>query len=202
MVWVTGCETMPDAKTKSAAQWQQQHQEFRAGEGWRRTAYVNPEVVEKLTPETVSIAVHLDEQRGLLLYREKHVAMDFPISSGRRGFRTETGEYQVINKHRDHASNLYGNIVDVESGRVLKTNADVRRDEVPEGAKFVGSPMPYFLRLTNTGLGLHVGTLPGYAASHGCIRVPGSVMPQIFELSPRGTPVVIRESAPSMPTDA
>ena len=55
---------------------------------------------------------------------------------------------------------------------------------------FLGSSMPFFLRVTN-GVGLHTGYLPGVAASHGCIRMPGFMAENFFNNTPLGTPVTI-----------
>jgi len=51
--------------------------------------------------------------------------------------------------------------------------------------------MLYFMRLTNEGVGMHVGILPGYPASHGCIRMPSEIAPQIYVRVKLGTPVQV-----------
>src|SRR5438132_6981225 len=91
------------------------------------------------------------------------------ISSGREGYRTPTGRFQVIRKEEDHRSSLYGDYVD-DSGRIVKANVDSRRDSRPPHSHFVGTPMPYFLEFS-PGYRLHQGYLPGVPASHGCIRM-------------------------------
>ena len=52
--------------------------------------------------------------------------------------------------------------------------------------------MPFFLRLSCSTVGLHAGVLPGYPASHGCVRLPSEVAKKLFQIIPRGTTVVIR----------
>ena len=111
------------------------------------------------------------------------------ISSGREGFSTPRGRYKIIQKNRDHRSNLYGEIVDA-NGTVVNNDADVRKDPIPPGGRFVGSPMPYFMRI-HGGVGMHVGYLPGFAASHGCIRMPEKMAVHFWENAPLGTPVVV-----------
>jgi hypothetical protein len=195
------CDTMPSEEKKQAAAWQLQHDTFRQSEKWKKNSYVNEEIVAKLKPENTTLRVHLWEQRGLLLHADRDVAIDFPISSGRRAFPTKPGSYQVIDKKVKHASNLYGKYVEMETGKVLNSDVDTTVDKMPENARYVGSSMPYFLRLTNSGLGLHVGIVPGYPASHGCVRVPGKIMPKVYSLVPKGTPVEIVKDNPAPATE-
>lgn len=195
------CRSLPTAEEKQSAAWQLQHDAFRQGAGWKKDSYVNDEVVAKLTPETTSMRVQLWEQRGLLLHAGRDVAIDFPISSGRRAFPTKPGSYKVIDKKEKHSSNLYGKYVEIGTGKVLNSDVDTTVDKMPENARYVGSSMPYFLRLTNTGLGLHVGVVPGYPASHGCVRVPRKIMPKVYSLVPKGTPVEIVKDNPSPTAD-
>ena len=191
------CETLSSEEKKQAAAWQLQHDTFRQGARWKKDSYVNDEVVAKLKPENTSLRVQLWEQRGLLLHAGRDVAVDFPISSGRRAFPTKPGSYTIIDKKPKHSSNLYGKYVEIETGKVLNADVDTTVDKMPENARYVGSPMPYFLRLTNAGLGLHVGIVPGYPASHGCVRVPGKIMPKVYSLVHRGTPVEILKDNPA-----
>jgi hypothetical protein len=193
------CTTLPGPEAQQAAAWKAEHAAFRATEGWKKNSFVNEGVVAKLKPETTSIKVHLYEQRGLMLHEGKHVAIDFPVSSGRRSFPTTPGSYTVIEKKLKHSSNLYGKYVEIGTGKVLASDVDTSSDPMPENASYVGSPMPYFMRLTNKGLGLHIGVVPGYPASHGCIRVPRKIMPRVYALTPAGTAVEVIKSAPEVP---
>lgn len=102
-------------------------------------------------------------------YRGGELIGQSPVSTGRRGYETRTGSYRILNKDKDHYSNLYGEFVN-SSGRVVGYGD--AGDTPPRGTRYRPSPMPYFLRLTHTGLGMHAGYLPGYPASHGCIRMP------------------------------
>ena len=85
------------------------------------------------------------------------------ISSGRPDKPTPPGRYVVTHKYTEWRSTLYHN-----------------------------ASMPFFLRLSCTAVGLHAGALPGYPASHGCVRLPADVAKKLFTLVPRGTMVVIR----------
>jgi lipoprotein-anchoring transpeptidase ErfK/SrfK len=76
-------------------------------------------------------------------------------------------------------------------GDVLVKNVGIKKDPMPPGARFAGSPMPYFMRLGRTAVGLHQGFLPGVPDSHGCIRMPERMVRIFFENAPPGTPVTI-----------
>src|SRR5687767_9008259 len=120
------------------------------------------------TASEYSVEIDLQEQRAYLL-RNRRVVLDSPISSGRAKYRTPTGSFRITEKDMDHRSTLYGKIVD-SRGRTLVSDADADMP-VPRGAKFVNAPMHYFMRFTGA-VGMHAGYLPGYPASHGCVRLP------------------------------
>jgi len=120
------------------------------------------------------------------------------VATGVSSFPTPTGEFTVIEKVENKRSNLYGKVYG-KGGKLVNSNARVGRDPVPEGGRFEGAHMPYFLRLTTDGIGLHAGPIPrpGRPASHGCIRVPSKVAPLMFEQIALGTPVSIEGDGPS-----
>jgi lipoprotein-anchoring transpeptidase ErfK/SrfK len=129
---------------------------------------VNQSLLKQATPDNTRIVVSLPKQRAYLMIGDQVVA-DGPISSGKRGHSTPTGHFTVMEKDANHHSNLYGNFVD-RSGRVVRAGVSARIDSAPSGTHFAGAPMQWFLRLTGEGVGMHIGILPGYPASHGCIR--------------------------------
>jgi lipoprotein-anchoring transpeptidase ErfK/SrfK len=136
-----------------------------------------------------SIVVSLREQEAYL-YRGNNRTASSRISSGREGYRTPTGRFQVIRKDEDHRSSMYGDYVDA-SGKVVRPNVDIRRDPKPAHSHFVGAPMPYFLEFS-PGYGLHQGYLPGVPASHGCIRLPYWKARQFYNVAHVGTLVVVK----------
>ena len=136
-----------------------------------------------------SIVVSLREQEAYL-YRAGQRTASSRISSGREGYRTPVGRFQVIRKDEDHRSSVYGDYVD-DSGRVVKANVDSRRDRKPPHSHFLGAPMPYFIEFS-PGYGLHQGYLPGVPASHGCIRMPYWKARQFYNAVHLGTLVVIK----------
>lgn len=139
-----------------------------------------------------SVQICLPQQRGRL-YVDGKVAADWPVSTGVSGRETPTGSYKVIEKKKDYASNLYGNIKDAK-GKLVKRNADITKDPVPEGGVFEGSPMPNWMRLTWDGLGMHTGKVKaGKRLSHGCIRTPGPMARELFEIAGMGTRVTVAD---------
>jgi lipoprotein-anchoring transpeptidase ErfK/SrfK len=112
------------------------------------------------------------------------------VSTGREGHDTFPGNYRIVQKDIDHASSLYGDYVD-QTGRVVVQNVENKIDPRPAGLIFRGAPMPYFLRIKGA-IGMHAGYLPGYPASHGCIRLPEPMAVKFFQNAPVGTPVEIR----------
>ena len=134
-----------------------------------------------------SIEIDLQQQTAYLL-RNGRAVFSTPISSGRYGHLTETGSFKVIEKELNHHSNIYGKIVD-RYGRTVVADADVDM-RVPRGCRFVPAPMRYFVRFDGAN-GLHAGILPGYPASHGCVRLPDQSAIAIFNAVDVGTPVTV-----------
>ena len=106
-----------------------------------------------------SIVISLAEQR-LYAYSGTELVAWSNVSTGKAGHETPVGTFKITQKHIDHYSSIYNN-----------------------------APMPYFMRLTNDGVGLHAGQLPGYAASHGCIRLPMGMVKELYQHTPSGTEV-------------
>ncbi len=112
------------------------------------------------------------------------------ISSGSEDHATPPGRYKILQKNKDHKSSIYGVFKDIATGQTINDNVDIRVDKVPPGAVFYAAPMPNFMRFTG-GIGMHTGYLPGYAASHGCIRMPHHMSEKFFENVEVGTPVIV-----------
>lgn len=139
-------------------------------------------------PGSPSIRISLGEQRAYF-YKGGELVGVSTISTGREGFDTPTGNYKIIQKSRDHKSNLYGDYVDA-AGNIIQKDVAVKKDPKPPGAIFDGAKMPFFMRIVG-GVGMHEGFLPGYAASHGCIRMPGFMAEAFFRNVEKGTPVTV-----------
>ena len=119
-------------------------------------------------PNPFRVEIDLQMQTAYLI-RGRRVVLESPISSGRYGHLTETGSFKILEKERNHYSSIYGKIVDA-SGNTIVADADIDM-KVPRGGRFIPAPMHYFMRF-NEADGMHAGYLPGYPASHGCVRMP------------------------------
>ena len=135
-----------------------------------------------------SVKIYLKEQRAYFYKGDVLVGVS-QVSAGREGHDTPVGSYKIIQKDKDHASSLYGDYVDA-MGNVVQKDVETGKDPKPPGALFKGAPMPFFMRITG-GVGMHEGYLPGYPASHGCIRMPGKMAEIFFNNVDLKTPVQI-----------
>ena len=150
-------------------------------------AQVSARLMERASPDNTRVLVSISKQRIYLMLDEE-IVIDSPISSGRRGHPTPTGNFRIMEKDLNHASSIYGDYVD-RNGRTVRSGISSKIDAQPAGTRYVGAPMRYFCRLTSEGVGFHIGILPGYPASHGCIRLPADIAPRIYEKVRVGTNV-------------
>ncbi len=135
-----------------------------------------------------SIKIKLGEQRAYF-YKSGQLVGISQLSTGREGLDTPTGTFKISQKDKDHVSSKYGDYVDA-TGTVVVPNVELGKDPKPPGTTFKGSPMPYFMRIVG-GVGMHAGYLPGFPASHGCIRMPEFMAESFFNAVSVGTPVTI-----------
>jgi hypothetical protein len=140
--------------------------------------YEQPALIKASTADqgSVSIVVSILDQQAYV-YRGGRLLGVSTVSTGSDGHETPTGEFTILQKKVFHRSNLYSN-----------------------------APMPYMQRLTWTGIALHAGHLPGYPASHGCVRFPKAFARQLYDMTQLGGSVTIVDSyddpslyAPVMP---
>lgn len=135
------------------------------------------------------IKINLSQQKAYF-YKGNQLVGQTPISSGTSSHRTPKGSFKVTQKNIDHKSSLYGVIKNKATGEVVNADADSRKHRPKAGEVFVNAPMEYFLRF-NGAIGMHKGHLPGYPASHGCVRLPGHMAKVFFENATYGTPVIV-----------
>lgn len=107
------------------------------------------------------VLVSIADQRAYVYRGDTMVAVT-TVSTGRRGHATPTGSFRITEKHAVHFS-----------------------------SKYDGAPMPHMQRLTNDGIALHAGYIPGHPASHGCVRLPAKFATDLFKVTSVGTPVTI-----------
>ena len=120
------------------------------------------------------IVVDLSHQK-LYAIEGNRTVLSSPISSGRWGYETPSGRFRVLLKDKDHVSSSYP-----------------KREWEEDG----GAKMPYTIKITNTGIAIHAGELPGRPDSHGCIRVPYGKAMQLFRWTKVGIPVVVKGKTP------
>lgn len=149
-------------------------------------------VLEKSTPANTSVVISLGKQRAYLLV-DGETAIDSPISSGKRAGMTPKGSYKISEKDADHRSSVYGDFVSQRTGKVVRAGVSTKIDSAPSGTVYRGAPMRWFMRLTNDGVGMHTGILPGYPASHGCIRMPDEIAKTFYSKVVIGTPVTVTD---------
>jgi lipoprotein-anchoring transpeptidase ErfK/SrfK len=141
----------------------------------------------------ISVEIDLEQQTAYLLKNGRPVLAS-PISSGRYGHLTKTGSFKILEKERTHYSSVYGKIVDAR-GNTIVADADADM-AVRRGGKFIPAPMHYFMRFHGAD-GMHAGYLPGYAASHGCVRMPQEYAIAFFNSVSAGTPVTVFGRTPA-----
>ena len=142
---------------------------------------------QKLSGQEISVLLDLTKQTAYLLENGR-VALVSPIASGKDGWGTPTGQFHVINKDATHTSADFGLIVD-PYGRIFDPNA-TPATRVPAGCHYEPAPMPDYMQLGPC-FGMHGGFLPGYPASHGCVRMPHDLAAEFFARVHVGTPVQI-----------
>jgi len=127
----------------------------------RKTAEVEDTTPGADTGQPMTLVVSLGNQK-VDIYRGTTLVTSSSVSTGKSGHATKAGVFSILEKRRHHYSNLYG-----------------------------GAPMPWMQRLTWSGTALHAGVVPGYPASHGCIRLPYSFAPKLFTMTAVGAQVVV-----------
>jgi lipoprotein-anchoring transpeptidase ErfK/SrfK len=120
----------------------------------------------------IRVVVSIPQQK-LYLFEDGELLDTAPVSTGKRGHPTPTGTFPITQKKVHHRSSKYDN-----------------------------APMPYMQRLTDYGIALHAGRVPGYPASHGCIRLPRSFAKKLYGLTRRGTRVTITRERPKNADEA
>ncbi len=135
------------------------------------------------------IVIDVSDQKAYF-YKDDLLVGVSKVSSGRDGYDTPLGSYKILQKNRDHESSLYGDYV-YPDGTIAVKEVDTTKDPKPPGTIYDGADMPYFMRF-HRGVGLHAGYLPGFAASHGCVRMPNHMAEVFFENISIGTPVIVQ----------
>ena len=154
---------------------------------------VDQALLAKTSTDDVHLIVSLGKQRAYLMVGDQ-IVTDSPISSGKLGHTSPSGSMKILEKDPNHHSSLYGDFVD-SYGRIVRAGVSMHIDAAPSGTHFQGAEMKWFMRLTDEGVGMHVGILPGYPASHGCIRMPSDAAKLFYDRVKIGTPVEVQPAA-------
>ena len=136
-----------------------------------------------------SIRINLTQQKAFF-YKGGTLAGVSRISTGKEGNGTPSGSYKVIRKIKNHRSSSYGVFKEKGTDRIVDDNAEAHNEPVPPGCYYEGAPMFNYLNFAPA-VGMHTGYLPGYAASHGCVRMPDHMAQKFFENAQVGTPVIV-----------
>lgn len=167
------------------------YEHFTAEPTYPKTSNVwkNTELLAQTNAENSSILINIKKQRGYLMNGDQ-VAIDYPICSGIPSRPTPIGTFYILEKVVDKHSNKYGKMLDAE-GNVVDSDAENGFTPVPEGGKFQGASMRYWMRMTNDGVGHHIGPVKRKPASHACVRGPSAVMPIVFSKVKEGTRITV-----------
>jgi len=144
-------------------------------------------LAQKLSGQQTAVRIDLTQQTAYLVENGR-VALISPIASGKEGWGTPTGKFRVISKDLNHVSADFGLIVDAY-GRTIDPNATASTP-IPPGCRYMPAPMPDYMQL-GPYFGMHGGYLPGYPASHGCVRMPSDLATKFFARVQVGTSVEI-----------
>jgi hypothetical protein len=145
----------------------------------------------KLGAQQTAVIIDLTGQTAYLL-EDGRVAFVSPIASGKDGWGTPIGSFRIFSKDLNHESGSFGLITDSHGG-IVNPNA-TPGSHVPRGCHYMPAPMPYFMEFSQS-VGMHAGYLPGYPASHGCVRMPRDLAAEFFARAKVGTPVKVIGSA-------
>src|SRR5262245_7949682 len=130
-------------------------------EAKKKSNPVEQPILDPDNGEPLTLVVSLKDQK-MDVYRGITLVTTTKVSTGTSGYPTQAGIFSILEKQRYHHSNMYS-----------------------------AAPMPWMQRLTRSGTALHGGVVPGYPASHGCIRLPFSFAPKLFEITTGGENVVV-----------
>src|SRR5947209_7697006 len=158
--------SMPQAASAASSFWAREPGATMVPQPMQRKRAKAPRAAERIAEKSMPdgpliIAISIQHQH-LKVFDINGLYAEAPISTGMAGHSTPMGVFSVIEKQRWHRSNIYS-----------------------------GAPMPYMQRITWSGVAMHEGVLPGYPASHGCIRMPGAFAVKLFAWTKRGARVIV-----------
>ncbi len=158
-------KTTPATKTaKTSGKKSSSGESVRVQVAKQAPAKIDEQLLKGACDENVNVIVDIGKQRAFLLVDGK-IAIDTPISSAMAGRWTPRGTFTITEK--------------VRTGKM---------------STIYKCPLPFWMRLGESAVGMHIGDLPGYPASHGCVRLPREIAPVLFDHTFRGTQVRVVDS--------
>ena len=147
---------------------------------------------EAAKADETSIKVSIWDQKAWLLNGAGEAILETDVATGVPGKDTPEGVFPVLERLEEKRSNLYGRIVNKKTREVVIEKSWEHEGPLPEGSEYEGIAMPYWMRLTWDGVGMHVGKFEKRRlSSFGCIRVFEKAQPFIFRKTQMGTKVEV-----------
>jgi len=149
----------------------------------------------------VRVDISLSSMTAKLLQGKDTLLAEMDISTGEAGHRTPKGVFRITEKMPLKRSNRYGQYVKKDTREVVVARHWEHKGPRPAGTVYQGIAMPYWMRLTADGVGMHVGDFPrGMTTSKGCIRCPEKGQTFFYQHCRVGTPVKIHEGPHPLPS--
>lgn len=162
---------------------------------------INHEAYALAKPKDVKVEISLSSQTAQMIDRNGNVLLEMDVSTGKPKKPTPPGKFRVMEKLPLKASGLYGQYVMKETGEVVVARTWEHEGPKPEGTVYKGIDMPFWLRLTNDGVGMHVGGFPrGSTTSHGCIRCPEEPQKLVYDKARVGMRINVINTAHTSPS--
>lgn len=158
--------------------------------------WLDNKLYEQASPDVTKVKISIWDQKAWLLNAQDQVLLETDVSTGITGKETPQRTFKVLERLESKRSNKYGRYVNKETREIVVEKSWLHQGPIPEGCEFEGIAMPYWMRLTWYGIGMHVGGFKKRVrSSFGCIRVFKDAQPYIYKKTQLGTEVeVVAES--------
>ncbi|MDA7888289.1 L,D-transpeptidase [Akkermansiaceae bacterium] len=170
---------------------QNAHEKFKARKDYRTTmdVYMNEDAYAKTPAGETRIYIDLSDQRAqLLAAKNAEVLIDTPVCTGRSSKPTPPGRYPIQEKIVHKRSSIFGTTY----YRGKRVHGGDRRSYRGRRDRYVGAKLPYWMRMTGSGIGMHgSSSVHRHPASSGCVRTPHDIIPKIFNKVSKGTTIVV-----------
>jgi len=161
---------------------------FPGGGGYR----IKKSQYRVVTPEETTLKISLWDQKAWLLNGAGEAVLEADVATGVPGKETPEGVFPILERLEEKRSNAYGKLINIESRKVVVAKAWEHEGPLPEGTEYEGIAMPYWMRLTWDGVGMHVGKFKKRTrSSFGCIRVYEKAQLLIFAKTQLGTEIEV-----------